>query len=347
MVMLNISLSIITTYAIMAGMKYLKSLLVIIIGLFLSGTRIVEKAYSRLRADSNRYVEKGSGADSPADLTKKGWKAALRRTKQALKDKNLSMSAAALGYYATLTFFPVTLGLATLYTAIAGSSHLLSLLASLKKVIPPAIQDLLQTQLSPLAHAKTASLGVATLISFLAILWTASGGIQSLIKALNIAYGAHESRGMIKLRLTSVALSVVFIIFGAIILALLVMQSSALHALHVPGGLATLFPILRWPVLVILLSVLLAIIYRYAPNRKEPAWSWVSWGATAATVIWLIGTVLFFFYAQHFGNFNKSYGTFAGIIILMIWFNLSSLIVLVGAQVNNKLEEVTETTTTA
>lgn len=328
-------------------MKYLRSLFVIIFGLFLSGNQLVDKAHKRLHPEAGQYVERGSDVTSPANLSAKGWKAALLRTKKALKNKNLSMSAAALGYYTTLTFFPVTLGLATLYTAIAGPAHLLSILNGLKKVIPPAIQDLLQTQLSPLAHAKPSSLGVATIISLLAILWTTSGGIQNLVKALNISYGVQETRGMIKLRLTSVLLSVFFILFGAVILALLVMQSSALHALRLPDTLANLFPILRWPVLVVLISVLLAVIYRYAPNRDEPTWSWVSWGAAAATIIWLIGTILFFFYAQHFGNFNKSYGTFASIIILMTWFNLSSLIILIGAQVNNNLEEVTETNTTA
>lgn len=340
--MLNISLSNITFYAIIACMKYIRSLLVIIVGLFLSGMRWQD----RMQADRG-YVAGDDDVDSPADLTKKGWKAALFRTKQALKDKNLSMAAAALGYYTTLSFFPVVLGLATLYTAIAGGSRLLGLLHSLKLVLPPALQDLLQTQLSSLAHAKQSSLGIATAISLLVLLWTMSGGIQNLVKALNIAYGVEESRRFIKLRLTAIGLSIAFIVFGAVIVALLIMQASALHALHVPNTLADIFPIIRWPVLIVLLSLLLAVIYRYAPDRKEPAWSWVSWGATAATFVWLIGTILFFFYVQHFANFNKSYGTFASIIILMTWFNLSSFIVLLGAQVNNKLEEVGETDITA
>lgn len=326
-------------------MKYFRSLLVIIIGLFLK-----ERIRHMEQLQQEGYVDDGKDGkdvDSPADLTKKGWKAALLRTKQALKDKNLSMAAAALGYYTTLTFFPAALGLATLYTSIAGPESLLSLLDDLKLVAPPAIQDLLQVQLSPLARAGQTSLGIAALVSLIAVLWTTSGGIQNLVKATNIAYGVEESRGLIKLRLLSTALSVVFIVFGAVILALLVMQGDALHALGVPSAAANLFPILRWPLLVVIISIILAIIYRYAPDRREPRWSFVSWGATAATIIWLIGTVLFFFYAQHFGSFNKSYGTFAGIIILMIWFNLSSLIVLIGAQVNNKLEEVTAADTSA
>jgi membrane protein len=321
-------------------MKYIRTLLIIVVGLFLAGAKRVMR-----RKQGGDYVDTNSDIDSPADLTKKGWKAALLRTKRALKDKDLSSYAAALSYYTTLTFFPAVLGLATLYTAVAGPGGLLGILKHIELVVPPAIQDLLQTQLGPLARAPRSSLGVAALASLVTVLWTTSGGVQNLIKALNVAYGVRETRNIVKLRLTSLGLSVVFIIFGAVILALLVMQGDALHALGVPAALANLFPVLRWPLLVLAISLVLAIIYRYAPNRREPRWGWVSWGATAATIIWLIGTVLFFFYVQHLGNFNKSYGTFAGIIILMIWFNLSSLIVLVGAQVNKKLEEVTNVDT--
>jgi len=326
----------------MTCMKYIRSLLIVFIGLFMAGTRRV-----RSRQQSSDLVDPDDGnVDSPADLTGKGWKVALKRTKQALKDKNLSMFAASLAYYTTLTFFPAALGLATLYTSIAGGQALLDLLDNLSLVLPPAIQSLLQQQLSPLARASQGSLGIATAVSLAVVLWTISGGVQNLIKATNIAYEAEETRGFIKLRLVSLALSGVFIVFAALMLLLLVLQGDALHALGVPTVMSNLFPIIRWPLLVIALSLVLAVIYRYAPNRTEPRWSWVSWGAGAAVIIWLIGTVLFFFYAQHFGNFNKSYGIFASIIILMTWFNLSSLIILVGAQVNKKLEDVSNTDTT-
>lgn len=133
-------------------MKYIRSLCIVLIGLFLKGNRKTAKNFSSNQ--DNSYVETDDGTvDSPADLTKTGWKAALLRTKQALKDKNLSMSAAALSYYTTLAFFPAALGLATFYTAVAGPQALLNLLNDLELVVPPAIQDMLQTQLSPLARA--------------------------------------------------------------------------------------------------------------------------------------------------------------------------------------------------
>lgn len=318
-------------------MKYLRALFVIIIGLFVSGSR-------RARSGSLKSLFGGDDtsvrANSPADLPKQQWKRALKETKDALRDKNISMMAAGLAYYATLTFFPATLGAATLFTSIVGGHQLLSVLNQLDLVLPPAMTTLLQRQLSPLAGAGSTSLGIATVISLALLLWTLSGGIQNLVKATNVTYDVEESRNFIKLRLVSMGLSLAFLIFGGVIVVLLILQGSALHALGVPTWMSDWFPWLRWPLIVVIISVVLAVIYRYAPNRQEPKWAWVSWGATAATVIWLIITALFFFYVQRFGNYNKSYGIFASLIILMVWFNLTSQLVLVGAQVNKNLEDV-------
>jgi membrane protein len=106
-----------------------------------------------------------------------------------------------------------------------------------------------------------------------------------------------------------------------------------------------IFFVLRWVLIVAIMAVALATFYRYGPDRKNAKWQWVSWGAAAAIIIWLIGTLLFFFYAQNFGSFGENYGVVAGLIILMTWFNLSAFIFLLGAQVNHGLERQTAKTT--
>jgi membrane protein len=280
-----------------------------------------------------------SAVNDPSDLDKATWKKALKRTKQALKDKDLAASAAALSYYATLSFFPVVIGLASLYVVIAGNGGLEALITNLRGLVPESIFVVLDRQLSPIAESATKA-GLALGLSVAAVLWTTSGGIQNLVRATDKAYEVKETRKFVKLRLVSLALSVLLLLIGMAIMALLVLQASALRQLGMPDFLANLFPILRWPVLVVLISILLSAVYRYAPNRDEPHWQWVSWGATAAALLWLVATALFFVYVQNFGNYTKTYGTFAGIIVLMIWFNISSLIILLGAQVNKKLEEV-------
>lgn len=329
-------------------MKSLKAVFLVVIGLLVAGMGRATTAQTGARPAHDKGIgDDGEPVDSPADVSPSGWKEALRRTKAALKDKNISTASAGLAYYATITFFPAMLGLATVYASFAGPTALADLIRGLEPLMPAAIYDMVQTQLGPLERAKPTSLGIAAAGSIAAVLWTTSGGLQNLVKATNLAYEVEEDRGMVKLRLVSLALTSALLLLAGLILVLLLLQGSALERLGAPHLVATLFPYLRWPLLIVLISVALSLIYRYAPNRQQPKWSWVSWGATAATLIWLAGTALFFLYAQNFGNFNKSYGTFAGIIILMVWFNLSALIILVGAQVNKKLEEVTDAETAA
>jgi membrane protein len=279
---------------------------------------------------------------SPANVSKKGWKIALSRTKEALKDKDLSTSAAGLAYYATLSFFPTLIGLASFYVLFTSPSSLTHGIDSLKLVLPSALADMFKQELGPIAHSSTSHVGVAAILSVAALLWTTSGGLQNLVKATNKVYEVEETRSFVKLRLTSILLSLGLLIIGTLVMLLLVLQPDALHHWGMPGFVVTVFPVLRWPVLVALISLVLALIYRYAPDRKEPGWQWVSWGAVMATVIWLAVSALFFVYVQNFANFNKTYGIFAGIIVLMTWFNYSALIILIGGQVNKKLESVTK-----
>jgi membrane protein len=284
-------------------------------------------------------VEKA--ADNPAELPASAWKLTLQRTMKALKDKKLALTASSLAYHATLTFFPAALGAATIYANFAGTDALRQAIDSTKVLLPRAMYELIHAQLLPLTQASHKSLAVASILSIAALIWTTSGGLQNLIEATNIAYSVDESRNVIKLRLLAVLMSIALLAFGAVVLPLLLLQGTALTSLHAPHIVAVIFPILRWPLLIGLISIALSFIYRYAPNRQEPRWQWVSWGAAAATIIWLAGSAVFFIYAQNFANFNKTYGIFAGIIVLMSWFNLSSLIIILGAQVNHELEKVT------
>lgn len=289
----------------------------------------IVNAAKRLRPRSN-----------PAAFSRDKWKAALQRTKEALKDKDLAASAAALAYYTTLSFFPVLLGVASLYIYIAGSGGILHILSGLQHVMPAALYETIRNELMPLTKSSSRKALFALIISIIALLWTTSGGVQNLVRATNKAYEVKEDRGFLKLRLISVVFGVLFLVVGGIILGLLLLQPSAFTTFGWPHSLAILLTILRFPILIVLVSLILSSVYRYGPNRKEPYWQWVSWGATAATVLWLVATILFFLYVQYFGSYAKTYGIFAGLIVLMVWFNVSSLIILLGAQVNKKLEEV-------
>lgn len=295
-------------------------------------------AYALEEPSTGTAGKRSDAADTPAELPKQGWKTAFKETKKALKDKDISTAAAGLAYYGTITFFPALVGVATCFTYFADPATLLRVIDSLKAVVPGPIADLLRTQLAPLAATNKGTLGWAAIISIGLLLWTTSGGVQNLIKAMNKAYDIRESRNLVKLRLASIVLSGGLLVFVAATLGLLVLKGNVLEAWGWPRLLAVLFPWLRWVLLAALISAGLAFIYRYAPDRPDPRWQWVSWGAVAAAVIWMAGSAAFFIYAQNFADFGKTYGTFAGIIILMTWFNLSSLIIVLGAQVNHNLE---------
>lgn len=284
-------------------------------------------------------------AKNPTELSGSAWKRVLLQTKTALKDKDLSTMAAGLAYYATLSFFPVALGSAALYASLVSPDALRTAIDGLQGIVPDAIYSLIDTTLSPLANVSKSSTIVATIISILALLWTTSGGVQSLVKATNVTYDTEETRNPVKLRLASVFISIGVLILGSAAVILLVLRGDALENWGLPHVLAISFPYVRWILLLLIITTALAFIYRYAPNRSNPRWQWVSPGALAASLLWVAVTALFFLYAQKFGSFNETYGIFAGLVVLMIWFNVSSLIVLIGAQVNKKLEDATDTKT--
>lgn len=145
----------------------------------------------------------------------------------------------------------------------------------------------------------------------------------------------------IKVRLVSLGLTSLIVVGMLVVLPLIVLGESLLRAWNIPEGFIGLFSVMRWVILAIVMSLGLSVVYRYAPDRPNVKWQWVSWGAIMATLLWLVATALFFVYVQYFASFNESYSLFAGIVVLMMWLNFSGLIVLVGAQINYQLEKRT------
>lgn len=285
-------------------------------------------------------------AESPTQLPRQSWKSAWRETKTALKDKNIPMLAAGVAFFATLAFFPSVAAFTSIYSLVASPEQIESTVRTLNMYLPGEMAHLLSSQLTATLYKPAGGVLVAVIALALA-LWGASAGMQNLISATNRAYSVDETRGFVKLKLTSIALVIGGLLISFPLLLLLVVQESWLRSIGLPGVFVDAFFIIRWLLIVVVLGIALAAFYRYGPDRRNPKWQWVSWGAVIAILIWLIGSLLFFFYAQNFGNFGKNYGVLAGIIILMTWFNLSAFIFLLGAQVNHGLERQTAEPTEA
>lgn len=311
-------------------------------------------AFVRRSAESIRQVDsadtgsgtddEGNSADSPRELSKADWKQALKETKGALGDKNLPMLAAGVAFFSTLAFFPMLAALVAISAMIIDPGQLQSAVTAVEAYMPEDIASLINTQLSNLVDKPAANIFVAIFAILLSV-YSASAAIQNLINATNRAYDVEESRGFIKLKLISLGLTLGGIVLTFILIPTLIVTDDFLRSIGLPSIVAEVFPYLRWFIVLAVISIALATFYRYGPDRRDPKWQWVSWGAVAATIIWLAGTALFFFYVQNFGSFSQSYGVFAGIIVLMTWLNLSSFIFLLGAEVNHRLERQTDAPT--
>lgn len=279
-------------------------------------------------------------ASTPRDLSSGSWKKAFLRTKDAISNKNLMMLASAVAYGGTLAFFPLVVASVAIAGIVLSTEQINQIVDGIGGYLPSDIASLLSAQLTNALGNESANALVAVLAIFIA-LFGVSGAINSLVNALNIAYGTRETRNFVKVRLVSLALTCLMIVGLLIILPLIVLGGDVLRFLGLPELFITLFSIFRWVLLGLVMTLGLAVIYRYAPDRKNAPWQWVSWGAIMATILWLLVTVLFFVYVQNFSNFSDSYSLFAGIIVLMIWLNISALIVIIGAEVNHQLEKRT------
>lgn len=283
-------------------------------------------------------------ASTPTDLSWKSWKKALLETKDAIGNKNLMMLAASIAYGGTLAFFPLVVACVAIASIVIQPEQINQVVDGIATYMPADIAGLLTAQLTNALDNESANVLVAVVAISLA-LFGVSGAMSALVGALNISYERTESRGIVKSRFVSFVLTCMMVVGMLIILPLITLGSDLLRSWGVPDVLVSIFSVGRWLLLAALMTFGLSIVYRYAPDRPNARWQWVSWGAIMATVLWLLVTVAFFVYVQYFSNFSQSYSLFAGIVVLMMWLNYSGLVVLIGAEVNHQLEKRTMLTT--
>ena len=290
--------------------------------------------------------DRKSFARSPRKFALKDWKNALQETKRAMKSKRMGILSAGIAYFMTLAVFPAIAAAVAILSFAVDDEHLESVFHSIETYLPTDIGRLISTQLETALNNPSSSVFII-IVGILISLFSLTGAVNNIISATNAIYDVHETRKFIKLRLTST----VFILSGGVIalivVGLLILNNSFLESIGVPSFAAMTIIVLRWVVIALIVAIALSTFYRYAPDRKNPHWQWVTWGSCIATVIWLLGTTLFFVYARYFAHFTESYSVFAGIIVLMTWLNLTALAVLIGAQINYGLENQTRAKTTA
>jgi membrane protein len=288
----------------------------------------------------------GREAERPSEIPPRGWFAILKRVKAEVKEDNVTLLAAGVAFYAMLAIFPAIIAVVTVYGMVADPAQVQSQVGEFAKSLPSGADELLTGQLESVTQAGRQSLSIGLAVSLLAVLWTASGGVQGLVKGLNLVYDEKETRGFLKLRGLSLLLTLGAILMAVVAIALVAVFPAVIDDLNLGqvGELAA--SIARWVVLALLALAAVAVLYRYAPDRANPRWRWVSWGAMVALVLWLLGSIGFSWYVDNFGKYNQTYGTLAAVIILLLWLFLSAFAVLLGAEIDAEIERQTARDTT-
>lgn len=283
----------------------------------------------------------GADATSPTEIPAAGWKQVLKRAWKEQGDDNVGLLAAGVAFYAFTALFPALIAAVTLYGLVADPATVRDQIQSLSDKLPPETATLISKQLTEITSSSSSALGIGLVVSVFGALFSASGGVGNLIKAINIAYDEEETRGMVKLRLLALALTIGAVVFIVVAVGLIAVVPPLLS--HIGLGVVgkVLTAIGTYVALVAFMVIALGILYRYAPDRDAPKFRWVGLGAGIATLLWVIGSIGFSLYVSNFGSYGKTYGALAGVVVLLLWLYLTSFIVLLGAEINSESEQQT------
>ena len=270
----------------------------------------------------------------------KGWGGVLKRTITEFKEDNLTDWAAALTYYGVLAIFPALIVLVSVLGLI-GTSATQPLIDNLGKVAPGPAQDIFSSAIKNLQGSRGAA-GFAFIVGLLAALWSASGYVSAFMRASNSIYDIGEGRPVWKTLPTRVGLTLVLLFLLAISAVAVTLTGGLAKQVGGVIGLSdtavTAWDIAKWPVLLLVVSFMFALLYWAAPNVKHPKFSWVTPGGVLAVIGWVTASLAFAFYVANFGSYNKTYGALAGPIVFLVWLWISNILVLLGAELNAELE---------
>jgi membrane protein len=278
---------------------------------------------------------------SPADLTKRSWAYVARKTVREFADDQCTDLAAALTYYSVLSLFPAAIAILSLVgLAGQGPSTVDTLLGILRDTGASKAADTLEPTLTQLSEAQNS--GLALIIGLAVALWSASGYVGAFGRGMNRVYEIGEGRPIWKLRPTMLVITLITVVLTALVALGLVLTGPAARAVGDAVGLGstavTVWNIAKWPVLLVVVALIVALLYYATPNVKQPKFRWISVGALVAILTWVIASALFGFYVANFSHYNRTYGSLAGVIVFLLWLWITNLALLFGAELDAELE---------
>jgi membrane protein len=279
------------------------------------------------------------GPDHPGHLGRKSWWAALKRTVKEFQEDNLTDWAAALTYYGVLSLFPGLLVLVSLL-GLLNEAATKEIVDNITAVTPENVDSMIRSTITEIQNSQAT--GLVAILGLAGALWSASGYIGAFMRASNAIYDVPEGRPIWKTLPIRIAITVVIGVLLAVS-ALLVVLTGQLaeivgNVLGLGSAFVTAWSILKWPVLVALVSLVFAILYWASPNARQGGFRWISPGGLVAVVVWIAASVAFSLYVANFGSYNKTYGALAGVIVFLVWLWISNIAVLLGAEFDAELE---------
>ncbi|MET9230464.1 YihY/virulence factor BrkB family protein [Lentzea sp. NPDC003310] len=282
----------------------------------------------------------GNDVQGPTRLPKRAWWGVLKRTVKEFNDDNLTDWAAALTYYAVLSLFPGIIVL-TSVLALLGDTTTQELIKYVDEVAPGEAGELVKSSIEELQKSQNAA-SLLGIIGLLTALWTASGYLGAFMRACNAVYDVEEGRPFWKTVPLRLGLTLGSVVLVSVTLGALVLTGGVADAVGGAIGLGdtvvTVWDIVKWPVILLLVSLAFAVLYWAAPNVKQPGFRWVSPGSLLAIVLWALATVGFAIYVANFASYNKTYGSLGGVIVFLVWLWISNIAVLLGAEFDAELE---------
>jgi membrane protein len=284
--------------------------------------------------------------EGPGDVRARGWMSVLKRTVTEFKDDNLTDWAAALTYYTVLSIFPALIALISILGLVGQNPQTTNaLLKIIDDIGPSSAVDTFRGPIESLITNKSGA-GILLVVGLATALWSASSYVGAFMRASNSIYEIDEGRPFWKLRPTQLVVTLVMVLLVAVVGIAVVVTGPLASAIAGPIGLGsaavTAWNIAKWPVLLVLVMLILAILYYWAPNVRQQSFRWITPGSVLAMLVWILASAGFAVYIANFGSYSKTYGSLGGVVIGLIWLWISNIAVLLGQELNAELERERE-----
>ena len=260
---------------------------------------------------------------------------------------NVTMVAAGVAFYALLAIFPALAAVVSLYGLVSDPSEVSRQIGALAYLLPPEALKLITDGLQSFVSKSNSQFNIALVTGLVLAVWSARAGMTAVMTGLNIAYEEVERRSLLVLNVTALFMTLAAVVLSMTIVFAIGVIPAAVSLLSLPPKLATVIGLVRWPILALVILVGFAVLYRFAPCRRDAHWQWITWGSSIATAFWISGSVLFSYYVGHFGSYDATYGSLGAVVVLLLWLWVAALFFLMGAEIDAELHARALTTGSA